>query len=193
MTWRLTPPTLPASDEGWARAALPRGDAAAAVGAFRGHSHGARLPDGALPAAIRPEGRAPLPPLFALRFGLLVASGAVRAAVEAAAPGRHRFWAVAVRRGAGQGTEAWHGLIVRAAARALDEGRSACRVEPAEPLLGLARRATLAGVAGVAPDRLPAEALWWDHGLSVPYLLCDDALAARLHALGATGLERCRT
>ena len=187
MTWLLRPAVVPASDEGWGRAALMQGDAAAAVRAFRGHDDGAEFADTDLPRALR-LGLGGAPDLFALRTGLLVASDALRGVVEDLEPGRHRFWSLTVRGGAGTR----HGLIVRAFGRALSEARSDCHVDPAEPTMRLPRHVALVGEAAVDPARLPDAHLWWDRALSEPYLLCSDALADRLAALDVPGLHPCR-
>lgn len=182
----------------WAGEALTHGRIAEAAGAFTGQSDGAGLGDGDLPAVLRVS--APLPDLARLRMGLLVASDALRAAVEAAEPGRHRLWPLSLRDSYGAARSGRHGLIPRAVGSALRECGSALRVEPPVPDLGLPRRVTLrGGPVAVDPACLPRAHLWWDHGLNGgmngmagrPYLLCSDALARRLSGLRLPPMRRC--
>ncbi|KIT17245.1 hypothetical protein [Jannaschia aquimarina] len=177
---------IPASDHGWARRALAAGHAAAAVRAFMGYDDGSGLGDALLPDTLEPRG--PVPDFWWMRAGLLVASDAMLAAIEALDPGRHRFWPIDL------GTQGRaHGLIVRAFARAIAEDGSRLHVEPPEPLLGLPRHASLIGhAARVDPARLPDAHLWWDQALSKPYLMASDALAARIAPLATIPLRRCR-
>ena len=182
-----------ADDGGWARAAMLAGRATACVRAFMGHDDGADLPEAWLPTALRAAG-ARVPDVAALRSGLILLSDPARAALEARDPGRHRLWTVAVEDAAGR-TRRRHGLIVGARGDAILERDSPVRVEPPQPALGLPRRATLAEgrAPRIDPARRPEAALWWDHGLSVPYLLCDGALAADWAGLDVPPLPRCGT
>ena len=200
MTWLIDldadpPPALPPGwDGGWSRDALGRGRLRDAADAFAGRTDHADLSDGELPGLL--DGNVADRDMVRLPVGLLVASDAARAAVDAVDPGRHRTWPITARGayGARRGTR--HGLIVRAFGSALTERGSAVRVRPAQPEFGLPRRVRHmpGGAVALRPDLRPAAALWWDAGLdpSAPLLLCSDALAGRLAGLRVPPLRRCR-
>ena len=192
--WRLPlAPPYPADDMGWGRASLLRGHGAACVAAFLGYGDDAALPDRMLPHGLRLGPGRVAPDLFRTRAGLIVASRAARAAIEALEPGRHRNWPVTLFDATG-GMGGRHGLIVRAQGHALREAPGLVHAEPAAPCLGLPRHVALTGeAAAVDPARLPRAHLWWDRALSVPYLLASDALAERLAALPLPPrMVRCR-
>ena len=179
MTWLLCPRMVAASDGGWGRAAMMRGDAADVVHSLRGHDDGSGLTRNQLPDILRPAPGSTLDDLSVTRFGLLVASDTARAAIEARDPAAHRFWRL---RGSLDAPLRF-GLIVGRSGRAIVAERSSVRTDPAMPEFGLPRRTVLHGTR-VAVDRarLPDAHLWWDHALGRPVLLCSDALAGGLDA-----------
>ena len=174
-----------------------------ASGIFKGDP--GRLDPAQMPARfVIPRKRKSFPDLWWGSGGLFVISGALRDLIEAHDPGLHQIWPmemVTKRDEPYPGT--FFGLSVVGRAAAITEEGSHVHVQEAYDSPATAttsayhtpRRATLYSTYDtcVDPAKLPAHHLWWDDGLSRPYLLLSDALHDAIVAAGLSVIPMKRT